>query len=84
MDKRKTLKDLIKEAGLTAEELGSRLGANGAQVSNWNTGKKRPRLDTAVRIARELGVSLHSLAEALGLDVTGVPMDYRDEDPWLN
>jgi transcriptional regulator with XRE-family HTH domain len=78
------LKDLIYGAGMTYDDLASKLGTNKAQISAWNTGKNTPRLDSAARLARELGVSLHSLTRSLGIDVEGIPLDYRSEDPWTS
>jgi transcriptional regulator with XRE-family HTH domain len=78
MEQKKTLKDLIKEAGLTSDALASRLGVHKSQISYWNSKKKVPRLDNAVRIARALGVSLRSLTEALGIDVEGIPDDSEE------
>lgn len=79
MDQPKSLKDLIKDAGMTYDHLAERLGVDKSQISYWNSRKKVPRLDNAVRIARELGVSLLCLTQALGIDVDGIPPDCRDE-----
>jgi transcriptional regulator with XRE-family HTH domain len=78
MDQKKTLKDLIKEAGMTYDGLASRLGVDKSQISYWNSRKKVPRLDNAARIAQALGVSLRSLTEALGIDVEGIPDDCEE------
>ena len=80
MEQAKTLKDLIKEAGMTYDGLATRLGVDKSQISYWNSGKKTPRLDNAARLAKELGVSLRCLTQSLGIDVTGIPDDTGGEN----
>ncbi len=81
MQQNKTLKHLIKDAGMTYDTLAIKLGVDKSQISYWNTGKKTPRLDNAARLAKELGVSLRSLSQALGVDVAGIPNDLGGEEP---
>jgi transcriptional regulator with XRE-family HTH domain len=78
MEQKKTLKDLIKEAGMTYDTFALKVGTDKSQVSNWNSRKKVPRLDNAVKMAQALGVSLRELAESLGLDVKGIPDDCEE------
>jgi len=70
-----TLKDLIESAGTTQRDLSRKLQAAEVTVNSWASGKKMPRFDNAIALAKELGVSLKTLAKAMGLDVTGVPPD---------
>jgi transcriptional regulator with XRE-family HTH domain len=77
----KTLKHLIKDAGMNYDTLATKLGVDKSQISYWNTGKKTPRLDNAARLAKELGVSLRCLSQALGVDVAGIPNDLGGEEP---
>jgi transcriptional regulator with XRE-family HTH domain len=78
MEQKKTLKDLIKEAGMTYDTFAAKVGADKSQVSNWNSRKKVPRFDNAVKMARTLGVSLRELAESIGIDVNGIPDDCEE------
>ncbi|MUG94780.1 helix-turn-helix domain-containing protein [Scytonema sp. UIC 10036] len=58
---------------LTQEELSRRLNLSFPTIGDWETGKKIPRLDNAVALARELGISLKTLARAFQLNVKGIP-----------
>ncbi|AFZ31654.1 helix-turn-helix transcriptional regulator [Gloeocapsopsis crepidinum LEGE 06123] len=73
-----TLKLLRERTGLSQEKLGRRLDLSLRTVGDWETGKKIPRFDNAIALARELGVSLKTLAKAMKLDVEGVPDDESD------
>ncbi len=52
----------LKRLGLTQRDLARRLGAPDTWISAIVRGKKCVRWDTAVRIARAVGVSLDELA----------------------
>ncbi|MEB3181724.1 MAG: helix-turn-helix transcriptional regulator [Nostocaceae cyanobacterium] len=67
-----TLKSLRENLDLTQEELSRRLNLSFRTVGDWETGKKIPRFDNAIALARELGVSLKILAKAFRLDTEGV------------
>lgn len=45
-----------KEKGLSQKELGKLLGVSGAMIGQYETGQRKPRLDTLQRIASALGV----------------------------
>jgi len=67
---------LLREAAeLTRTELGRRIGVSERQIYDWENRIKLPRIDRAVALARELGVSLQTVCKALGIDVTGVLED---------
>ncbi|MBD2770704.1 helix-turn-helix domain-containing protein [Iningainema tapete] len=70
-----TLKTLRESQQLTQEELSRRLNLSFRTIGDWETGKKIPRLDNAVALARELSVSLKTLARAFRLKVDGIPDD---------
>ena len=70
-----TLKNLIEAAGTTQRDLSRKINAAEVTVNSWASGKKTPRFDNAIALAKELGVSLKTLAKAMRLDVTGVPDD---------
>jgi transcriptional regulator with XRE-family HTH domain len=42
-------------------------------IANWESGEKLPRVDKFLGLARELNVSLKTLAKAMKLDVKGIP-----------
>lgn len=56
------LKKIRKDRGLTLEAIGFLAGVDGATVSRIENGVTKPRPDTAVRIARALGVSVKRIA----------------------
>ena len=70
-----TLKTLRESLDLTQEELSRRLNLSFRTIGDWETGKKVPRFDNAIVLARELGVSLKTLARAFHLEVDGVKND---------
>jgi transcriptional regulator with XRE-family HTH domain len=72
---RKTLKDLIKDANLTYQQLGDRLGVSRSMISQWNSQGADLRTSTLIRLARELNVSLKVLVHSIGQDTTGIPDD---------
>ncbi len=67
------LRFLREAAELTRSELGRRIGVSERQIYDWENGIKLPRIDRAVALARELGVSLQTMCRAIGIDVTGIP-----------
>jgi len=60
---------------LTQPELSDRIGVGIRIISDWESGRKLPRFDNAVALARELGVSLKVLAQAMQIDIEGVQDD---------
>jgi len=54
------LRRLRESAKLTRSELGRRIGVSERQIYDWENGIKLPRIDRAVALARELGVSLQT------------------------
>jgi transcriptional regulator with XRE-family HTH domain len=70
-----TLKTLREGSGMTQGELGKKLGLSYRAIAEWESGRKIPRFDNAVALARELGVSLKVLARAMQIEVEGVPDD---------
>jgi transcriptional regulator with XRE-family HTH domain len=74
-----TLKTLREGRGMTQGELGSKLGLSYRAIAEWESGRKLPRFDNAVALARELSVSLKVLAKAMQINVEGVPDDSLQE-----
>ena len=70
-----TLKKLIADAGTTQRDLSKKTGVKETTLNSWVAGRKTPRLDNAIVVAKELGVSLKTLSESLGLDTSGLPGD---------
>lgn len=52
---------LRKKAGKTQQEVAAKVGMTAAALSAYETGKKQPKLDYAVRLARYYGVTLDRL-----------------------
>ena len=74
-----TLKVLRESRRLTQEELGDRIGLSYRTIAEWESGRKLPRFDNAVALARELGVSLKFLAKVMQINVDGVADDELQE-----
>ena len=52
------VKTLRKQAGLTQAELGEKIGRTAEAISNVETGKSLPSLDTLISVSEALGVPL--------------------------
>ncbi len=74
-----TLKKLRERVNLTQSELSDRIGVGIRIIGDWESGRKLPRFDNAVALARELGISLKVLAKAMQINVEGVPDDELQE-----
>lgn len=70
-----TLKKLIANAGTTQRDLSVKTGIKEVTLNSWVAGKKTPRLDNAIVVAKALGVSLKTLSQSLGLDTSDLPGD---------
>ena len=70
-----TLKTLRQDLGYSQEELGRRIGCSFRSVVEWEAGRKMPKFDNAVALARELNISLKTLAKVMGIDISRVPDD---------
>ena len=74
-----TLKSLRESAELTQPELSRRMNVGIRIIGYWESGSKVPSFDRAIALARELGVSLKTLAKSMKMDVSGVP-DEPDQE----
>jgi transcriptional regulator with XRE-family HTH domain len=74
-----TLKELIVQAKTSQRELSKRTGIAEVTINSWVAGKYIPRLDNALILCRELGVSLKEFSQSLGLDTAGIPDDRPPE-----
>lgn len=70
---KRTLKQIREAAGLSQQELSQQIKCGLRVVTNWENGRQMPKFDNAVAIARALNCSLIELAEAMGMDVNGIP-----------
>ena len=70
-----TLKALREAAEVTQPELSRRMNVGIRIIGDWERGQSFPRFDRAIALARELGVSLKSLAKSMQLDVSKLPDD---------
>lgn len=70
-----TLKTLRESADLTQPQLSQRLGVGIRIIGDWESGRKMPRFDNAIALARELRTSLKELAKSMRMDVNSVPDD---------
>lgn len=70
-----TWKSLRESLGMTQGELGGKIGLSYRAIAEWESGRKLPRFDNAVALARELGISLKVLAQAMEINVEGVVDD---------
>ncbi len=67
-----TLKELRESLNLSQEDLGRRINLSYRTIAEWEGGRKVPRFDNAIALARELGISLKALAKSLRLEVEGL------------
>lgn len=51
------LRDIRKEKGFTQKELGNMLGITPQMIAQYESGKRKPKLETLQRIAEALGIS---------------------------
>ncbi|WP_429169321.1 LexA family protein [Aeromonas hydrophila] len=64
--KSERIKELRKKHGLTQKQVGERIGASRASVSQWESGDVSPSADYLVALARMFGVSAHWLSTGKG------------------
>ena len=77
--KQSPLKLLREAAGLTQPQLSQKMNCGIRIIGDWEKGRRIPRFDNAIALARELGVSLKTLAKAINLDVSDIPDDVPPE-----
>lgn len=75
LDQIPTLKTLREHAKLTQPELSRRMDVGIRIIGDWERGESIPRLDRAVKLSRELGVSMKTLCKSFRINVDGVPDD---------
>lgn len=70
-----TLKTLRESVKLTQPELSRRMNVGIRTIGDWERGTYVPSFDRAIALARELGVSLKTLAKSMHMDISGIPDD---------
>lgn len=68
------IKEIRKELGVTQTAFAHMFGVHQTAVSQWETGRTCPDLDTVIQIARATG---HSMDEVLGVYTGKVPISTR-------
>ena len=76
-----TLKKIRLERGMSLEEFATFLGTSKQNISRYENGEVTPKISTAARIARKLGITLAQLNgdDASPADATDNPWALRDE-----
>lgn len=54
----KKIREIRKDVGLTQAALGEKIGVSGAMIGQWENDLRNPKLDTIVRIADALDMSI--------------------------
>ena len=67
------MKELRKRAHLSQEDVATRLGSKQASISEWESEKKTPSLETAIQLSRIFGVSIDCV-----VGLAPIPEGYPD------
>ena len=59
-----TLKEIRLKKGITQVELAKHVGISPQTISHYETGRAKPSLDVAVKLAKALGVSVEEIYQA--------------------
>lgn len=62
----KNLAEMRQEKNLTQEQLAQKINVSRKAISHYETGRAKPSLDVAVKLAKALGVSVEEIYEAWG------------------
>lgn len=81
MDFSEQIKHLRESAGMTQEELASKIGVSRPAVGMWERHRSRPRLDKMNQLADLFGIPVSELLdENSGTKNTDAQMSYSDRD----
>ena len=84
-DKEKSQLRLLREqAGLTRPQVKQHIGASERMQADWESGKSMPTVENVAALANLYQVSLKTMFEVLGLDVTKIPDDLPSLAPSSN
>ena len=75
-----TLENLRERVRKTQRQVAIDVGVSDRAVSGWES-SAIPKLDSAVGLAKSLGVSLKTICEAIGISVDGVLDDIPQKTP---
>lgn len=76
-----TLEELRKKANKTRVQVAVDVGVSDPKVIyDWERKGSVPRLEHAIGLARSLSVSLKTVCESLGFDLTGIPGDVDESE----
>jgi putative transcriptional regulator len=75
------IKEYRRQRGWTQEDLGDRIGASKAHVSEMEGGKKNPSTPLMERIAQVFGVRVSDLFEDVNADTADLMRDYEALPP---
>lgn len=59
MELGKELERARKESGVTQKELAKMIGLNQTRISEYEVGKRKPKLEMLIKIAKALGVRIY-------------------------
>ena len=72
----KTLRELRESTGYSQETFAAKVRLTRNAVARYELGQAEPKISNFLAMARELNVSLKTLARSMRLDVTGIPDDW--------
>lgn len=76
------IKHSRKTAGLTQKELGESLGVSAAMIAQYESGKRKPKLETLDKIATALGIDLWGLYD--DYELPPIESDIEFKRAWEN
>ncbi|MEG3863281.1 helix-turn-helix domain-containing protein [Microcoleus sp. herbarium12] len=81
-EKEKSPLRLLRErAGLTRPQVKQHIGVSERMQADWESGKSMPTVENVAALANLYQVSLKTMFELLGLDVTKIPDDLPSREP---
>ena len=78
------LRLLREQAGLTRPQVKEKIGISERRQADWELGKALPNAENILAMASLYQVSLKTMFEVLGLDVTKIPDDLPSREPSPN
>ena len=78
------LRLLREKAGLTRPQVKEKIGISERRQADWELGKALPNAENILAMANLYQVSLKTMFEVLGLDVTKIPDDLPSREPSPN
>ncbi|MEG3439898.1 helix-turn-helix transcriptional regulator [Pannus brasiliensis CCIBt3594] len=69
------LRQLRERLGLTRPQVKQVIGVSERRQADWEDGSALPSMENAAQLARLYSVSLKTIYQAVGIDVSGIPDD---------